>query len=89
MSVVMGKPLSLGERNVLFYTALGLTAKEIAVLRGTTHNVVKNQRGHAYVKLGTYTGVEAIAFLMATNPGFFDDVKRAVLNGDYKPDRLQ
>lgn len=84
-NLVIGAPLSPGERNVMYYTALGLTALEIGELRGTTHNVVKNQRGHAYTKLTAHSDVEAIATLMATDQGFCDDVRIAILAGDHKP----
>lgn len=84
-SLLMGSPLSPSERNVMHYTALGLTALEIGELRGTTHNVVKNQRGHAYTKIGAHSDVEAIATLMVTDQDFRDEVGVAILAGEHKP----
>ena len=52
--------LTPSERDVLFYTALGLYAREIAPIRGTSHNVIQNQRGSAILKLGVYSSIEDV-----------------------------
>ena len=78
-TIVMGKPLSPRERETLFYTALGCTAEQIGDRMFITKDTAKNHRGNAYVKLGAYTGVEAIALMMVTDHEFYDSVKEAVL----------
>lgn len=85
MIASIGKPLSPAERDVLFYTALGLYAKEIADIRCVTKNTIKNQRSHAFTKLGVYSSSEAIALLLVTNQEFYDKVKQAILAEEHKP----
>ena len=82
-----GKPLSPAERDVLFYTALGLYAKEITNIRCVTLNTIKNQRNHAFIKLGVYSSLEAIALLLVTDQEFYDKVKQAILAEEHKPNK--
>ena len=83
--LIIGKPTP-SQRNVLYYTALGLTAYEISRLRSVTPNCIRNHRLNSYVRLGVYNTAEAISLLMVTDQEFFDDVKKAVLEGTHKPD---
>ena len=85
VALVLGKPLSPSERNVLFYTALGLSADEIGDLRYTTGNTAVNQRKHILTKLGVYSSLEAVCLLLVTDNNFYNDVKEAVLAGLHKP----
>jgi len=78
--------LTPSERDVLFYTALGLYAREIAPIRGTSHNVIQNQRGSAILKLGVYSSIEAISLMMSIDQEFHKKVRKAVLSGCHKPD---
>jgi len=84
-TLVIGKPTP-SQRNVLYYTALGLTAYEISRLRGVSAHCIKNHRIDSYVRLGVYNTAEAISLLMVTDQDFFDDVKKAILEGAHKPD---
>ena len=83
--VIVGK-LTPAQRNVLYYTALGLTAYEIGKLRETSPSCTKNHRLESYLRLGVYNTAEAISLLMVTDQGFFDDVEKAILEGAHKPD---
>ena len=84
-TLVLGKPLSPSERNVLFYTALGLSADEIGDLRHTTGNTAVNQRRHILTKLGVYSSLEAVCLLLVTDHNFYGAVKEAILAGLHKP----
>ena len=86
-NIIVGK-LTPAEHDVMFYSALGLTAEETAEQRGTTHNVVKGQRCTAYPKLGAYTLTEAVARLLVVDREFFDKVRDALNDGDLKPDGI-
>ena len=86
MNAPLVTPLSPGERDVLLHTAMGLYVREIALLRGTSPNVVQNQRGHAFIKLGAYSSTEAVALLLVTDQDFYNDVRQAVFEGKLKPD---
>ena len=80
--IVTGKPLSARERETLFYTALGLTHKQIADKMDISDQTVKNHRSNAYIKMGVFSGVEAIVLLILTDQGFYYKVQKAILGGN-------
>ena len=79
--IIKGKPLSPREREVLFYSALDLPNKQIADKMRIAYQTVKNHKTNIYVKLDIFGVAGAIALLMATDQGFYDEVKRSLLDG--------
>ena len=84
-TIVLGRPLSPREREVMLYTALGWTAEKIGVELFIDPDTVKNHRCNSYVKLGVFGGApEAVALLLITDLKFYDDVKKAITAGEDK-----
>ena len=75
---IKGNPISPREREALFYTALGLDGRMIADAMNIAFQTVKNHRSNAYIKLDVYSAFHAIALLMVTDQGFYDEVKRSL-----------
>ena len=85
-AVVLGKPLSPRESEVLLNTALGLTAVGIGTKLGISDQTVKSHRANIYVKLGVYSALEAVAQHLVTDRDFYNAVKEAISEGRDKPD---
>ena len=85
-TIVLGKPLSPREREILLNTALGLTAVQIGTKLGISDQTVKSHRANIYVKMGVYSALEAIVQHLITDLDFYNVVKEAVLEGRDKPD---
>ena len=79
-NVVEGKPISPREREALFLTATGLVGRQIADEMNISYQTVKNHKTNAYIKLDVYSAAGAIALLMATDQGFYEDVERALVD---------
>ena len=77
-TAVKGNPITPREREALFYTATGLDGRMIADAMNIAFQTVKNHRSNAYIKLDVYSAAEAIALLMATDQGFYEEVKRSL-----------
>ena len=77
-TAIKGNQISPREREALFYTALGLDGRMIADKMNIGFQTVKNHRSNAYIKLDVYSAAEAVALLMATDQGFYDEVKQSV-----------
>ncbi len=85
-AVVLGKPLSPREREVLLNTALGLTAVQIGTKLGISDQTVKSHRANIYVKMGVYSALEAVTQCLITDQDFYNAAKDAILEGRDKPD---
>jgi len=85
-TIILGKPLSPREREVLLNTTLGLTAMQIGAKLGISYHTVKRHRQNIYVKMGVYSALEAIIQHLVTDQDFYDEVKEAILEGRDKPD---
>jgi len=85
-TIVLGKPLSPREREILLNTALGLTAVQIGTKLGISDHTVKSHRTNIYVKMGVYSALEAVAQHLVTDQDFYNVVKEAILKGRDKPD---
>lgn len=86
-TIILGKPLSPRERDVLLNTALGLTAAQIGKKLGISDQTVTRHRQNIYVKVGVYGALEAVAQQLVTDQDFYNVVKDAVLEGRDKPDK--
>jgi DNA-binding CsgD family transcriptional regulator len=85
-TIILGKPLSPREREILLNTALGLTAVQIGNKLGISDKTVRRHRQNIYVKMGVYSALEAVTQHLVTDEDFYDGVKKAVLEGRDKPD---
>ena len=86
-SVVLGKPLSPREREVMYYVALGWTAEQIGERLCIETSTAKQHKHNSFVKLGAFSGsMEAIVRLLMTDLTFYNDVKDAVLTEKDKPE---
>ena len=84
-TIVLGRPLSPREREVMFYTALGWTAEQIGIKLFIETDTAYNHRQNSYVKLGVLGGaVEAVSLLLITDLEFYDDVKNTIIAGKDK-----
>ena len=87
-SIAKAVPLSPREREVMLYTAIGLTAEQIGEKLFIETSTAMSHRKNSYVKLGVFAGaVEATAFLLITDLEFFNKVREAILDGRDKPIR--
>ena len=78
--------LSPRQREILFYTALGLTAKQIGEKIFISKRTARRHRQNIYLKLGVFGGApEAVAVMMSTDQQFQAEVKEAILEGRDKP----
>ena len=84
-TIILGKPLSPREREVLLYTALGLTAVQIGTKLGISDQTVKSHRANIYVKLGVYSALEAVTQHLITDRNFYNAVREAISEGRDKP----
>jgi DNA-binding CsgD family transcriptional regulator len=79
-TIVLGRPLSPREREVMLYTALGWTAVEIGSRLFIDPDTVKNHRCNSYIKLGVLGGApEAVALLLITDLDFYNKAREAIL----------
>ena len=76
--ITSGRKVSPREREVLVLTATGLQSREIANQLYIHPQTVKNHRYNAYIKLDVHNAAQAVSFLMATDEGFYDEVKESV-----------
>jgi DNA-binding NarL/FixJ family response regulator len=79
--ITIGGDISPREREALVLTAVGLGGRQIADEMNVSHQTIKNHKHNAYTKLGVYSAAAAVALLMATDQGFYDEVKQALANG--------
>ncbi len=86
-TIILGKPLSPRELEVLLNTALGLTAVQIGQMLGISDQTARRHRQNIYVKMGVYGALEAVTQLLVTDQDFYNVVKKAVLEGRNKPDK--
>ena len=81
--IIKGNPISPREREALILTAVGLNCRQIADKMKIANQTVKNHRSNAYIKLDVYSAFHAIALLMVTDQGFYDEVKQSLTNGSH------
>ena len=77
-AAIKGNPITPREREALILTAVGLNCRQIADKMKIANQTVKNHRSNAYIKLDVYSAFHAIALLMVTDQGFYDEVKLAL-----------
>jgi len=77
-AAIKGNPITPREREALILTAVGLNCRQIADKMKIANQTVKNHRSNAYIKLDVYSAFHAIALLMVTDQGFYDEVKRSL-----------
>ena len=86
-SVVLGKPLSPRERDVMYLVALGWTAEQIGERLCIQTTTAKQHKHNSFVKLGVFSGsIEAVVKLLITDLVFYEKVKKAVLTEEDKPE---
>jgi len=82
-AAIKGNPITPREREALILTAVGLNCRQIADKMKIANQTVKNHRSNAYIKLDVYSAFHAIALLMVTDQGFYDEVKQSLTNGSH------
>lgn len=79
-------PLSPRQREIMFYTALGLTCEQIGEKLFIEKSTVRRHRQDSYTKLGVYAGApEAVSLLLVTDLDFYNEVRSAIYTGQDKP----
>lgn len=79
-------PLSPREREVMVFTALGLTCEQIGEKLFIGKRTAGRHRQNSYTKLGVFAGApEAVSLLLVTDLDFYNVVKDAILEGQDKP----